>query len=78
MTQLKVDCEVVVVFFFGGGGGGGRGGAGGGGGRSPNLNHFEPIFVITLLVNIKILSFHWMSNLHMHIFKCLSPSQHFS
>ena len=29
----------------------------------------EPMYVKILLVNIKILPFHWMSNLHMYIFK---------
>ena len=39
-------------------------GGGGGGGRSPTYNNLEHIYVKILLVNIKILPFHWMSNLH--------------
>ena len=50
-------------FFIGGGGGGGWGG----GGTSPTYSNLEPIYVKNILVSIKILPFHWMSNLHMHI-----------
>ena len=38
-------------------------------GRSLTYSNLEPIYVKILLVNIKILPFHWMSNLHLHIFK---------
>ena len=38
-------------------------------GRSPTFSNLEPIYVKIILVNIKFLPFHWMSNLHMHKFK---------
>ena len=59
MHKRNVINIYLFFFFWGGGGGGG----------SPSYSNLEPIYVKILLVNIKILPFHWMSNLHMHIFK---------
>ena len=58
-----VNFSFFFFFFFWGGG------RGGGGGRIPTYSNLEPIYVKNILVNIKILPFLWMSNLHMHIFK---------
>ena len=61
MHKMNVINIYLFIFFFGGGGGGG------GGGQSPTYSNLESIYVKILLVNIKILPFHWMNNLH--IFK---------
>ena len=44
--------------------------------RSPSYANSEPINVKALSANIKILLFHLISNLHMHIFKFLRHPRH--
>ena len=65
---MSVGLPILTsVFFFWGGGGGGV--------RSPTYSNLGPINVKIQLVNIKkILPFHWMSNLHMHIYICIHGS----
>ena len=43
---------------------------------SPTYSNLEHIYVKILLASIKIFPFHWMSNLHMHIFKYWRHSRH--